>query len=147
MSKRFAWIQLAFTGAASAAVLGTTTALAATTWTVQPGGAVTAKLAGVTVRDGTSGYQIKCPSTVKATLKSGTGASCFAKIDGTGADADNGTLAINYTNSTHKLKLLAIGGNLHFYQAMGCSGLIRSQDRLTLSGAGLVTPAQKITSP
>jgi hypothetical protein len=157
----------------------------------------------VVVKDATTGYQIRCPSTIKATLKGGTGlpgtgigtvssftfgtcagppgftytltlrhlpytlnatsynsssgtttakiigihgtlegSACSAVIDGTGAGADNGTLAINYANSTPKLKFLTTGGNLRFYQVVGCAGLIRSQDHLTLSGTGPVAPTE-----
>jgi hypothetical protein len=103
----------------------------------------------------TSGYIIKCLSTIRATLRSGTGlpgagigtVSSFTFSTCTGSALHNGTLAIKYVNSTHKLQLLAAGGNLHFYKTVGCAGLIRSQDRLTLSAAGTVTPAQTITSP
>ena len=103
-------VLLAVSASVLAGTLTATIALAATTWTVKPGGAASAKLSGVVVKDAT-------------------------------------TLAINYTNSTQKLKFLTTGGNLRFYQAVGCAGLIRSQDLLTLSGTGPLAPAQKITSP
>ncbi len=73
MSKRLARRVLTGTAAALAALLGTTAAMAATTWTVRPGGAVTANFGSVTVRDANTGFVVTCPSTLKATLKSGTG--------------------------------------------------------------------------
>jgi hypothetical protein len=73
MSKRFAQTLLTVSAAAFAAVLGLTTAMAATTWTVKPGGAVTAKSGLVVLKDTTTGSLVTCDSSpIKATLKSGT---------------------------------------------------------------------------
>jgi hypothetical protein len=72
---------------------------------------------------------------------------CSAVIDGTGATANNGTVKITYANSTHRLKILPTGGNLHVYNVNGCLGLIHTGDAGSISSAYAVTPAQKITSP
>jgi hypothetical protein len=76
-----------------------------------------------------------------------SGPSCSATVDGTGATADNGKVKVTYTNSTHKLKVLAGGGNLHVYNVSGCAGLINSGDATTFVGTYKVSPAQTITSP
>lgn len=183
----------------------------ATTWTVKPGGAVTATSGLVTLKDATTDNFVTCLSSdIKATLKSGTGLpgtgigsissftfakcsgplgiqytftlshspfkfnatsynsgtgtttatiagihgkfagpSCSYVLDGTGATEDNGTLVVTYVNSTHKLKFLTTGGDLHVYKLIGCGGLgeIHNHDRLTISATGTVTPSQTITSP
>ena len=72
---------------------------------------------------------------------------CSAIIDGTGATANNGKVKITYTNSTHKLKILAAGGNLHVYNVNGCLGVIANGDAGTITGTYAVSPAQTITSP
>jgi hypothetical protein len=54
---------------------------------------------------------------------------------------------VTYTNSTHKLKVLASGGTLHVWNVSGCAGLINSGDATTFVGTYLVSPAQTITSP
>ncbi len=211
MSKRFARTLLTVPAAGFATVLTVTSAMAATTWTVRPGGAVTAKSGLVVLKDATTGSLVTCTSSaIKATLKGGTGLSgpsigaissftfsgcsgplkltytltlshlpftlnamsyksgtgtttaaitgihgtfmgpsCSYVLDGTGAAMHNGTLAITYTNGTHKLKFLTTGGNLHVYQLRSCGflGPIHNDDRLTLSATGTVSPAQTITSP
>ena len=76
-----------------------------------------------------------------------SGPSCSAVVDGTGAAANNGRVKVTYTNGTHKLKVLAGGGNLHVYNVSGCAGLINSGDATQFVGTYLVSPAQKITSP
>ena len=66
---------------ASAAVLAAsitgTTATAGTTatWTVRPGGAITAKFSRMILTDTRTGAPVECPATLKATLASGTGLS------------------------------------------------------------------------
>jgi hypothetical protein len=59
--------------AAVAATVGATTA-ATTTWTVQPGGPVSAKSGKLTLEDTKTGVVLTCPSTgMHVTLKSGSG--------------------------------------------------------------------------
>jgi hypothetical protein len=72
---------------------------------------------------------------------------CSAVLDGTNGTAHNGMVKITYTNSTHKLKVLTTGGNLHVYNVSGCFGLIANGDAGTISSTYTVTPAQTITSP
>ncbi len=76
-----------------------------------------------------------------------SGPGCTAVVDGTGATAHNGRLTITYTNSTHTLKVLTTGGNLHIYNVSGCAGAVHSGDGATQSAAYAVSPAQTITSP
>jgi len=65
-----------FAGAATAAVIGLSAApaFAATTWTVSPGGAITAKSGTTTLTDTTTGNSLTCKSSsTSATLKTGSG--------------------------------------------------------------------------
>jgi hypothetical protein len=75
-----------------------------------------------------------------------TGAECTAVVDGTGATKDNGMVKATYTNKTHKLVILAAGGNLHIYDA-NCLGIINNKDGSSFTGTYLITPGQTITSP
>ena len=62
--------------AAAASVIGLAAApaLAASTWTVKPGGATTAKAGTTTINDTTAGQSLTCTSsTAKGTTKSGSG--------------------------------------------------------------------------
>ena len=185
------------------------TAVTVRTWTVRPGGAVTATAGRTTLTDTTTGNSLACPSsTLSGTLKSGsglpgtgigsiatvpsiycptpagpsftlmardlpwhlnvssytastgvvtgslshlqiafTGPGCRAVIDGTSGTAGDGSVEVSYTNSTGRLKLLTADGNLHFYNVMGCFGLINSGDDAALSARFTVSPRQAITSP
>ena len=77
-----------------------------------------------------------------------SGPGCTAVVDGTGATAHNGTVTITYTNTTHTLKVLTTGGNLHIYNvSSGCAGAIHSGDSASQSAAFAISPAQTITSP
>jgi hypothetical protein len=75
MSNRYARILAAGGAAVLAAALGTTpAALAATTWTIQPGGGVQATSGKFTVTDTTTSTVLSClSSTASGTLKSGGG--------------------------------------------------------------------------
>lgn len=72
---------------------------------------------------------------------------CSFTVDGTGATLNNGKIKTTYTNSTHKLKVLPTGGNLHVYNVSGCFSLINSGDAATISTTYTVSPAQTISSP
>lgn len=75
-----------------------------------------------------------------------TGSGCFADIDGTTLTTGGKVKGV-YTNSTHHLKITA-SGTLQLYNvSAGCLGLWNTGDRMTISGAYAVTPAQTITSP
>jgi hypothetical protein len=76
-----------------------------------------------------------------------TATDCSATLDGTSGTADNGKVLATYTNSTHKLALLATGGNLHDWDVSGCLGLENNGDPQDASGTLTVTPAQTITGP
>lgn len=71
---RYARILLTGCGAALTAALGVTTAVAATTWTIQPGGAVTAKSGTATFKDTKTGTKFTRKAlSFSGTLKSGSG--------------------------------------------------------------------------
>jgi hypothetical protein len=75
------------------------------------------------------------------------GGPCSVIVDGTGAGKHNGKVKVTYTNSSHKLKVVASGGNLHLFNATGCSPFFASGDAATFTGTYTVSPAQTITSP
>jgi hypothetical protein len=198
-----------FTGIATAATIGVTAGVAlavAITFSITPGGKISAKAGTTTLTDTNTGSVLTCTSsTSTGTLKSGhgisgaslgtitklgfsnctgplsltftvtnsgfpwnlsgtsykngvttgaisgiksklSGPSCSATVGGTTAGS-TGTVAVSYTNSTGKLKVLTTGGNLHVWAVKGCAGLINTGDATTFSGSYTVTPKQKITSP
>ena len=210
---RYARPLIAGPAAVLAAILGATAAVAATTWTITPGGAVSSTATKVSFKDTKTGSIFTCLSvTVKATLKSGSGLPgfgagsisavtfgnctsplaavlprtaivlpltavalpwrlnldgysggvatghighmkirmsgppCKTVIDGTSQTATDGTLKFSYSDSTGQLTTLA-GGDLHFYDVIGCAGLFNDNDPLTISGTFPLSPRQKITSP
>ena len=74
MNRRHARILAAGPAAVLAATLGVTAALAATTWTVKPGGAFTATAGNASFKDTTTRSTFTCSSvTASGTLKSGSG--------------------------------------------------------------------------
>ena len=76
VSRRYARTLIAACAAVLAATLGAATALAATTWTIKPGGVIKATSGTATFRDVKTGSTITCTSlTVDGTLKSGSGLS------------------------------------------------------------------------
>jgi hypothetical protein len=96
-----------------------------------------------TAYNATSGVTTGNITGIKAHL---SGPGCSANVAG-GTASSAGKVKIKYTNSTHKLKVLASGGTLHVWNVSGCAGLINSGDPTTFVGTYLVSPAQKITSP
>jgi hypothetical protein len=75
------------------------------------------------------------------------GPSCQSLISGTSATANNGHVRFSYADGTGRLTTLTTGGNLHFYNVMGCAGLFNNNNPLTISGTFPLSPKQKITSP
>ena len=71
---------------------------------------------------------------------------CSATIDGTGAAAHNGRVKATYADTTGKLHVLKIGGNLHLYN-VNCFGVINSGDSVNFTTTYTLTPKQVITSP
>jgi hypothetical protein len=71
---------------------------------------------------------------------------CSFVVDGTSGTADNGSLKVTYTNSTHKLKILPTGGTLHLWDISGCLGLVADGDAASISATQTITPAQTITA-
>ncbi|HET7246037.1 MAG TPA: hypothetical protein VFJ07_14495 [Streptosporangiaceae bacterium] len=212
---RYARPLIAGSAAVLAATLGATAAFAATTWTIKPGGGITATGMKVVSTDTKTRSNWTCQSvTVTGKLKSGSGLSgsgagsvsavtfntctnplgrtppnpqrvtfkitatdlpwhinfgsfstgvatgsishvqmqlqgpgCTAVLGGTSATATDGHVRFRYTNSTGRLNILTTGGNLHFYNVMGCAGLWNNNDPLTVSGTFPLSPKQVITSP
>ncbi len=208
---RYARPLIAGSAAILAATLGATAAFAATTWTIKPGGAVTATGTKVVFTDPKTGSNWTCQSvTLSAKLHSGGGLSgsgagsvsavtftsctnplgltprvtflvtamdlpwhinfssyrkgvvtgsishlqmqlggpsCSAVLGGSSVTAIDGHVKFSYTNGTGRLKVLTTGGNLHFYNVVGCAGLWNTGDPLTISGAFPLNPKQAITSP
>jgi len=99
MSRRFARIPLAAPAAAVAAILGVTTALAATTWTVRPGGTVAATSNKIDMEDLKTGSIIDCHASVTVNLKSGSGlpGNNLGLIPKAGFSKCVGALDITYT--------------------------------------------------
>jgi hypothetical protein len=102
--------------AAAASVIGLAAApaLAATTWTVKPGGAVTATAGKTVVTDTTAGASVTCTSSVvKGTLKKGSGLA-GAGIGTVTSLAFKGCTALGVTVSvtiTGKMPLNAVSYN------------------------------------
>lgn len=105
MSKRYTWLSLAAPAAVLITGLGVTTALAATTWTVQPGGTVTAASKNTVLRDLKTGSVIECHSSITVALKSGSGLadSNIGSISSAGFSKCVGGLGITYTLTAQHL--------------------------------------------
>jgi len=74
MTRHYARILVAGCAAVVAATLGTATAVAATTWTVRPGGPVSLTSGKFTLKDTTTDVVTTCPSArMTGTLKGGSG--------------------------------------------------------------------------
>jgi hypothetical protein len=73
--------------------------------------------------------------------------ACHFTIDGTAAGAFDGITAFSYSNSTHTLKLLPTGTNLHYYQVSGCAGIVNSADSAAYLASYTLSPGQTITGP
>jgi len=201
--------RILFTGGATALAVGATAGVAlavAITFSISPGGNITASAGTTTLTDTTSHSVLTCAtSSSSGTLKSGhgisgtgfgsitalgfnnctgplgltftvsnsgfpwklngtsyksgvttgtitgikshhSGPSCSADVAGATATA-KGKVKVTYTNSTHQLKVLATGGNLHVFNVSGCAGLLSSGDATQFVGTYTVSPGQTITSP
>jgi hypothetical protein len=97
-----------FAGVATAAVIGMSAApaLAATTWTVSPGGAITGKSGTTTLKDTSTGSTLKCKSSAtSATLKSGSGLSgtAIGSITAVSFTTCTGPLSLTFTVKTNAL--------------------------------------------
>lgn len=78
----------------------------------------------------------------------GTNNTCKATVDGTGASANNGQVAISHSNSAATKLKITKGINLHSYNATaGCLGAINSGDPVTFKTTYTLNKAQTITSP
>jgi len=97
-----------FAGAATAAVIGLSAApaFAATTWTVSPGGAITAKSGKTTLTDTTTDTVLTCKSSsTSATLKSGSGlkGAGLGSITAVTFKTCTGPLSLTFTVTTNAL--------------------------------------------
>jgi hypothetical protein len=104
MTKRSARALL--TVPAAAALLGVTAAVAAATWTVRPGGAVTATTGPVVIKDASTGSLVTCSSaTIKATLKAGTGlpGAGIGSLSSVALGTCTGPLGITFTMKLNHL--------------------------------------------
>jgi hypothetical protein len=72
---------------------------------------------------------------------------CRFTIDGTAAGAFDGMVQFSYGNSTHILKLLPTGTNLHYYKVSGCAGLVHTADSAAYLAGYTLSPGQTITGP
>jgi len=199
--------------AAAAALAASPSAAAvatATTWTVSPGGKITATAGKTTLADTRTGATIPCESSrMSGTIKPGSGlpgpgigslatsgyslcsggpfpatvtasglpwrlnltsynrstgvargtishlriaaapssTPCTAVIKGTGGTVPDGVASVSYTSKTGILKVLPTGGNLHWYHARRCAGIINNGDAATISASYTISPRQVITSP
>jgi len=140
-------------GAAAASVIGLAAApaLAATTWTVNPGGAVTGTAGATTVNDVTAGLSVTCTSSaLKGTLKSGSGLAgkgigTFSSLAFNGCTADGVSLSVtikatmplnavkyNSTTKTAKMTITGIHGKLSVPNT--CSAVINGTSATANNG-------------
>lgn len=73
--------------------------------------------------------------------------ACRFTIDGTAAGAFDGIVKFSYSNSTHTLKLLPAGTNLHYNKVSGCAGIVNSGDSAAYLASYALSPGQTITGP
>jgi len=68
---------------------------------------------------------------IHITLSTASGApACTGTVDGTGPDADNGTVHFSFLNSGGGLHF-NVGSDLHAYHVSGCGNLIHSGDAIS----------------
>jgi hypothetical protein len=70
---------------------------------------------------------------------------CSGTVDGTSAQAHNGTIPFRYNNATHTLRFIR-GGTLHVYHNT-CPPPWHDGDQLAFVGSYVLSPGQAITSP
>jgi len=147
---------------ASVVGLAAAPALAATTWTVKPGGAVTAKAGTTTVNDTTAGLTVTCTSsTIKGTLKSGSGLAgkalgALSSLAFGGCTADGVTLSVtikakmslngvsfNKTTHTASMTITGIHGKLSISNPISCSAVINGTSATANNGKVTATFANK----
>jgi hypothetical protein len=115
MSIRRLPVSVALAGGALAVttVLAASPASAATTWTITPGGAVTATTKSFTLEDTTTGTSLPCGTSVlKATLKSGkglsgTGAGTLTSATFTGCNIAGFSITVNAAHLPWHLNLMS----------------------------------------
>jgi hypothetical protein len=140
------------TGAAVAAVVGLTApaalATAATTYTVSPGGAYTAKAGKTTLKDTKTGTVLTCTSaTAKGTLKKGSGlaGADIGSITSSGFNSCTGPLSLHFTVKQNQTWFLNVQS---YTSSTGVSAGYIGKVKATLSGTGctaVVTGATNAT--
>jgi len=139
--------------AASVVGLAAAPALAATTWTVKPGGAVTAKAGKTVVNDVTAGLSVTCTSsTAKGTLKTGSGLAgkalgTFTSLAFSGCSAMGATVSVtiktkmplngvsyNSTTKTASMTITGIHGKLTITSPISCSAVINGTSATANNG-------------
>ena len=135
MSSRYARILAAGGAAVLAVTLAPAPALAATTWTIKPGGAITAMSGPVTVNDPKTG-SFKCvSSTASGTLKRGSG------LPGSRAGSLSAVSFLNCSNAGGQRFTLQPGGlpwHVNFSSYSAADGVVRgtiSHIHIALSGS------------
>jgi hypothetical protein len=146
--------------AATASVIGLAAApaLAATTWTVKPGGAVTGTAGTTTVNDTTASQSITCTaSALKGTLKkgsglAGTGIGTFSSLTFNGCSTSGVSLSVtikatmplnavkyNSTKKTAKMTITGIHGKLSITTPITCSAVINGTSATANNGTVTAT--------
>jgi hypothetical protein len=148
---------------ASVVGLAAAPALAAgATWTVKPGGAVTAKAGKTVVNDVTAGLTVTCTSsTAKGTLKSGSGLAgkalgSLSSLSFGGCTADGVTLSVtikakmslngvsfNKTKNTASMTISGIHGKLSISNPISCSAVINGTSATANNGTVKATFTNK----
>jgi hypothetical protein len=137
-------------------------ALAATTWTVKPGGAVTAKAGTTTVNDVTAGLTVTCTSsTIKGTLKTGSGLAgkglgAISSLAFGGCTSSGVTLSVtikakmslngvsyNATTKTTSMTITGIHGKLSISSPISCSAVINGTSATANNGKVTATFTNK----
>ena len=140
---------------AAAGVIGLAAApaIAATTWTVKPGGAVTATAGTTTVNDTTAGIAVSCTSSVlKGTLKkggglAGKGIGTFSSLAFNTCTYNGINLSVtikatmplnavkyNLTKKTAKMTITGIHGTLSITSPVTCSAEINGTSATANNG-------------
>jgi hypothetical protein len=148
--------------AASVVGLAAAPALAATTWTVKPGGAVTAKAGKTTVNDVTAGLSVTCTSsTAKGTLKSGSGLAgkalgTFSSLAFAGCTTSGVSISVtikakmplngvsyNKTTKVASMTITGIHGKLSISSPVSCSAVINGTSATANNGTVKATFTNK----
>jgi hypothetical protein len=141
-------------GTAAVICLAAAPALAASTWTVKPGGAVTAKAGTTTINDTTAGQSLTCTSsTAKGTLKTGSGLAgkklgTFTTLSFTGCTIAGFTLSATL-KSTMSLNGVSFKSGVSQMTLSGIHGTIKVPSfscSATIDGTGATAHNGSVTA-